>query len=190
MRPTPGQSPLDQLDSINSHFRSLMKRLRRKYPSERLPYVKVIELHKTGAPHLHVALKAPYIAQRTLSRIWKELTGSPVVDIRAVKRSHGLAKYLAKYLTKATEGIEGRRRWSASPNFLPPSEYKARIVAQDVTDWRFTRARLVDVQGDLLERSGVQIDAELWLAERWLPLWALPPSAPTGAAARLRCLVN
>lgn len=48
-----------------------------------------------------------------------ELAGSPIVDIRKIKSERGLARYLAKYLTKAHETLSNRRKWSATRAFLP-----------------------------------------------------------------------
>lgn len=47
-------------------------------------YLKVPELHRSGAVHLHLVVRMPYVRQAELSRLWKRYArGSFRVDIRA-----------------------------------------------------------------------------------------------------------
>lgn len=71
--------------------------------------------------HLHVIMMARYIPQHFLSRIWKAVSGSPVLDIRQVKGKSPVG-YVTHYLTKfdlppevaaeAEAAIRNRRLWS------------------------------------------------------------------------------
>lgn len=163
MRPMPNATQVEMLDHLNSSFRDLMKRLRRAHPKASIRYVKVVELHKSGVPHLHVAMEAPYINQRTIARHWRELTGSFIVDIRRIKPKGGAGRYLAKYLTKSDDQIAGRRRWSASPAFLPELEDQRSPVAKLMIEWFHTGAPLDIVQQELSARGYVAITDEEWL---------------------------
>lgn len=117
--PNPHLTPQEQLDDLNKAWRTLWKRWKRQNPKANHGYVRVVERHKNGAPHLHIAVRAPYLPQRTLSTWWHELTGNIIVDIRAITSPKAIGRYLAAYLTKDVTPIEGRRKWSATPRWLP-----------------------------------------------------------------------
>jgi len=51
--------------------------------------------------------------QASISKMWEEIHASPVVDIRAVYKARGGARYLAKYLVKGTQS-----RYWASYNWV------------------------------------------------------------------------
>jgi hypothetical protein len=58
--------------------------------------------------HQHLVIDCDYIPQNTLSKYWKTVTGdSYIVDIRQVAPTKdglkGVARYMAKYLTKGCE---------------------------------------------------------------------------------------
>lgn len=118
-RAQPGRDLQDFLDELNAAWRDLWKRILRRFEGQELGYVKVVELTKAGTPHLHIAVRAPYMPQAWLSASWSELTGYHRVDVRKVTSERGLVRYLSKYLTKTHEMVQGRRKWSASKGFLP-----------------------------------------------------------------------
>lgn len=173
MRPQPNTSPQSQLDALNDSWRSLWKRIRRAHGPRALGYVKIVELHKSGRPHLHLCIATPFIHQRWLSRNWAELTGSPIVDIRLVKSERGIARYLSKYLTKSLASIAHRRRWSQSSKFLPPTPPTVLEEGELPWKWRFAR-------GDVFA-IGEQLAGEGWT--RWHErLYTMPPRGPTATA--------
>lgn len=139
-RPSAELTPEAQLDLMNRGWRLLWKRLKRRFPTHCRGYVRIVELHRSGSPHLHLALDTEFIPQRLLSQWWEEITGSPIVDIRVIRSERGMARYLAKYLTKAHETLQRRRKWSQSNGFLPP------VVAPTLGDdelplgWRYWRS--------------------------------------------------
>jgi hypothetical protein len=61
-----------------------------------LPFVGVLEFHKSGHAHLHVLL-GRYIRQTWLSEAWQSIGGGKIVDIRFVD-VHRVSAYLAVYL--------------------------------------------------------------------------------------------
>jgi hypothetical protein len=161
------RDPQDQLDEMNRAFRLLWKRIRRRFGARAVGYVKVVELTQKGTPHFHVAVTCPFISQRWLSSQWRELTASSVVDIRRIKSERGLARYLSKYLTKGSETVARRRKFSASRGFLPPAP-KQEISRDEVPpSWRFTA-------GDhaLLEAS---LESQGWSR---IGNWFISPSEP------------
>jgi hypothetical protein len=166
----PLTDPVEELDRMNRAWRLLWKRIKRRQGQQARGYVKVIELQKNGTPHLHIALDCGFISQRWLSSQWLELSGSPVVDIRIIRTQRGLARYLAKYLTKASEAVASRRKFSASRAFLPPWEKPPREQGDLEPSWSYSRA-----PADRLERALVE--------QGWRPWngWYLQPSAALSA---------
>lgn len=120
VRPSASESPQDALDRLNRGWRLIWKRLKREQGDNARGYIRIVELTKAGTPHLHIAVDSRFIHQRRLSRYAVEVGIGRVVDIRAIKSERGLARYLAKYLTKSHETLAGRRKWSASYRYLPP----------------------------------------------------------------------
>jgi hypothetical protein len=161
----PLSDPVEELDRMNRAWRLLWKRIKRKQGRQARGYVKVIELTQKGTPHLHIALDCGFISQRWLSAEWLELTGSPVVDIRIIRTQRGLARYLSKYLTKASEAVASRRKFSASRAFLPPYEKPPRALGDLEPGWTYSRA-----PADRLERALIE--------QGWMPWngWYLQPS--------------
>lgn len=151
-RPSDYPSAKAQLDAMRGSWRSLWKQIRRRRPNDARGYVVIVELHKNNRPHLHILLDCGYLPQRWLSARWNELTGSPIVDIRAIRSEKGIARYLAKYLVKDAHGIKGRRKWSQSYRFLPPHEKEPLAPGELPLEWTFRR-----VDPDRL--------TEIWLSE-------------------------
>lgn len=155
--------PVEQLDRMNRAFRSLWKRIKRKTHGRALGYVKVVELTQKGTPHFHVAVTSPFLSQRWLAAQWAALTGSFVVDIRVIHSARGLSRYLAKYLTKASETVSARRKFSASRSFLPPAE-AAHREPEDVTPvWKWNNRPQSELESALTEQGYTPI-GKWWLA--------------------------
>jgi hypothetical protein len=69
--------------------------LARKF-GKALPFVGVLEFHKSGVAHLHL-LVGQYISQGWLSEAWQGIGGGRIVDIRYVD-VHRVSAYLSVYL--------------------------------------------------------------------------------------------
>jgi hypothetical protein len=94
------------------------------------PYACVVESHKEGGYHLHVAVRG-FRPIGGLQRGWVLALGGTGREVAAAvpgnvdvvyRRSHtvrGLAGYLAKYLTKDTDAQSGRKLFSTSKGLLP-----------------------------------------------------------------------
>ncbi|GAJ21207.1 unnamed protein product, partial [marine sediment metagenome] len=78
---------------------------------------------KKGNPHIHVAARCRYIPQAWLSNQWRDLTGSPVVDIRAVKDPARTAGYVTKYMLKSpyftVAALDRQRLYQLSRLYAP-----------------------------------------------------------------------
>lgn len=98
-------------------WRSLRKYLRRHYPAQEIEYLGVWEATKKGWPHLHLAMRMPYVPQRVLSERMYRLATARIVDIRAIRSQNQLAHYLGKDLTKAPAKWKGLKRYFRSRHY-------------------------------------------------------------------------
>ena len=106
--PDHSADPLTQLKNTYRQFKRLIQRLRRKYPH--LKYVRTIELHQSGYPHIH-CIFSRYIPVAILQQHWHELGGG-IVDIRRPTSTQHpgrrlgykqAARYLTEEIEKATQ---------------------------------------------------------------------------------------
>lgn len=78
----------------------------------------VLELTKRGEPHLHIMCRSPFIRQADLSKFMKARINAPIVDIRMVKGSGEVAKYVAKYISKRPIKLGTMKRYWRSMNYF------------------------------------------------------------------------
>lgn len=92
------------LRSLARTFDRFIKRIKRRYPD--LTYVRTVEIHESGYPHLHLVIDR-FVPVALLQIAWKEVGGG-CVDIRATRKVAGKSKPLlpneaARYLTEEIE---------------------------------------------------------------------------------------
>jgi len=108
--PARWKSPEDARAGMAVAWHKLMQQVRREWRYDEVPYAVVVEQTEDGWPHFHVALRVKWIGQKWLSDRWQKYTGASIVDIRRVKSRRGIARYLAKYLTKEPAAFPHKRR--------------------------------------------------------------------------------
>jgi len=86
-----------------------------------VPYLAVVELHKSGVPHVHcVVFALPYrnILMERSTRFLATVWGRGFVDVRPLESGKKAANYIGKYLTKEYLPPTGfnKRRYSSSRN--------------------------------------------------------------------------
>ena len=141
---------------IHRHFRALVMRLRRRWG--RFEYIGVKEI-KRDREHLHFVFRGEYMEQMLISAMWADLHKSPVVDIRAVYKARGGARYLAKYLMK-----DAYNRYWASYNWV----FKG---------WVGWSRRVKKWVGHYPSRSILHTLARLDIGKRLEVMWFLCPNA-------------
>lgn len=156
------RSPQDQLDDLHHAWRDVWKRIVRLAPSRPHGYVRIVEVTAQGTPHLHILATCPYVRQSTLSLWMRQLIGSPIVDIRRINNTRKAAAYVAKYLTKQTEAVAHRRRWSATAHYIPPEPKREYGEGELPLAWRWIHADLTTIVQIYLddgwtETSGVYV---------------------------------
>jgi hypothetical protein len=161
-RPRPDKSPQEALDELNHAWRTIWKRVKRAQGARAAGYVRIVEVTRAGWPHLHLAVDCQFISQENLSTWTEELLDSPIVDIRAIKTEKGLARYLAKYLTKQSEAISSRRRYGATPQFLPPAPAPVLEPGELPPHWRFSSIEPEALAVRLI-LGGAYAEGEWWI---------------------------
>jgi hypothetical protein len=107
----PGESPLIGAKLLTASFRTFLKLLKRKYPTQRLEYLAVMEAHKDGWPHLHVLARGPWIDVEWMREQWKRLTGAHRIGLEKPKTKRGVAAYIGKYIGKAPHKFGTLKRY-------------------------------------------------------------------------------
>lgn len=119
-RPSSYNSPSEAFQVLGKAINRLFKRIRRRYPHISWSYFGVWELTSKGWPHAHLLIEGTYIPQKLLSKWWDELTGSPIVDIRAIRGLKQVRNYVLKYVTKSLYAPPHMHRYRSSKGYLAP----------------------------------------------------------------------
>lgn len=104
---TVGHVPSDTLAVLKDRLLAAFKVLRRGDLFKRRvkggAYVLETKYNKHGGgwhPHLHVVCDASFLPAKQLRDEWRGLVGRGNVDVQRVRSSGGIARYVAKYVTK------------------------------------------------------------------------------------------
>jgi len=82
-----------------------------------IPFLAVIEKHKSGWPHMHVLLRSTFIHHELIRRWWVARFASPMVFITRLHDQRRAAVYVTKYLAKSPEAFDGCKRYWASRDY-------------------------------------------------------------------------
>jgi hypothetical protein len=130
-----------------------------------LPYFAVVERHKSGRPHLHILLRAPFIPQWWLSSQMRELAKSPICDIRAVKGTKMAAAYVAKYIGKAPARFADARAYWYTANWAPSPQSDDIEGPQQKTWFSVRPRRFVETLDEIARyRPAVHVTVDGWFA--------------------------
>lgn len=110
----PWDEPELLLNALHRGWRLLRKLIKTKTGAKAIPYAFVIELHKSGHPHMHLLVRMPDVTRPQLKKWWELITKSFEVEIDPVRSTHGVSRYVTKYFVKELQQIEGRRLWGRS----------------------------------------------------------------------------
>lgn len=113
-----GGDPVAEAQRFSGWFAQLIRRIKKRFPGQELAYFVVREATLQGWPHIHVALRSPYIPWEWLTEQWLDISGSPGIDIRKVYGPGNAAKYLAKYIGKDPHRFGNTKRYWASRNWF------------------------------------------------------------------------
>jgi hypothetical protein len=126
-----GITPLGARQLMADAFPRLMRWMRQQTGTT-LEYYAVCERHKSGYPHLHVALRGwKFVWQPKISAKWQQLTGAKIVWIDGTGDPKKVARYLSKYLGKDLTKIGSFKRYWKSRGWV--------LDRGDETDERYER---------------------------------------------------
>lgn len=135
-----GVKPIKHLKHVWRKFRVPMTR---KF-GRSVRFLWVLELHKSGMPHLHVLIDE-FVPQRWLSATWSRYGGGRVVDIRdAGGDMKKIGWYLAKYLSK---GLMNRLPWRER-RYGTSKSVKLREDAECGEKWELVPVGLDTIRAD------------------------------------------
>lgn len=141
----------------------LLVRIRKKYgPFE---YLLVWELTEKGAPHIHMLQRGCYIEKNWLSETWAELTGAPIVSIKAIDDPGTAANYVTKYMGKSlartVHDLPGLRCIQRSQNWVveddKPADSPEGNKSSAYTRWFWCREDMSTIIATAVDHLG-------WLA--------------------------
>jgi len=149
MKPSELRTPAEQAAYMSERFRRLIKLMRDRYPNTVWAYFCVFEAHKSGWPHLHVAMRGRFVPWAWLRDQWCDLTGSTGVDIRMIPDAKRAGSYIAKYLGKDLHKFGTCKRYwcskawridpkwvkSSDPRFFRSGRVEYRSTQDLATDW-------------------------------------------------------
>lgn len=115
--PATGGTPDTRARHLARAWPVIVKRAKKKYGYDSIPYLCVFEATKRGEPHLHILCRVKWIDQRWLSNQMKNLISAPIVDIRKVKSQQHMAWYIAKYIGKEPERFARCKRYWRTQNW-------------------------------------------------------------------------
>jgi len=98
-------------------WRIIVKRLKRRYKLQHLPYAAITEATLKGEPHFHIFLRSPYFPQWLISNWMLELANSPNVDIRAIDNKGRAVAYACKYGGKAAHRFNKFKRYFMTQDY-------------------------------------------------------------------------
>ena len=108
----------------------LIRALRKRFgPVE---YLRVVEVTQKNWPHYHMMVRSDFLPQPVIKKLWDQLTGAKIVDIRVVNQFFNSFQYLVKYLTKLHRLEWTDRHVTYSRKFFPCSITRT----TDPTEWK------------------------------------------------------
>lgn len=119
------ETPRHAYDETRRRLPKWAARVRKQLGS--FEYCRVLEVTGKGWPHYHLLARCGYIPQKTLSDFWAGLTGSPIVDVRAIRQGQNSVNYVCKYLRKQLYCTFTNRRVSWTKGFFPKEDKTSKV---------------------------------------------------------------
>lgn len=84
---------------------------------EALPFLAVVEKHKSGWPHLHILIRSKWLDHKWLSLNMLDILDSPVVSVERLFRKSKAAVYCSKYCGKCANKFKTAKRYWQSRDY-------------------------------------------------------------------------
>lgn len=157
--PSEGRSPDHCARLLKDGVKACLRYLR-KHIDPTLEYVAVFEAHKSGYPHLHLAVRCErFLPQALISQFMEREIGAPVVDVRECSGPAQVADYISKYVSKDVHKFAGVYRYSFSRGYRVRGPLRERPVADANVQPVFIRQSFAyrcqewEARGYIIERT-------------------------------------
>ena len=137
-----GGDPVAEARRFTVWFAQLIRLIKKRPGCQNVAFFVVREATKQGWPHIHVALRSPYIPWKWLTAQWLAISGSPGADIRAIYGAGNAAKYLAKYIGKDPHRFGKTKRYWHSRNWFDVVPEQKRETGDWNSRWHIVREHL------------------------------------------------
>lgn len=166
-------TPLEAHEEMQKNFAKLIKALKKRHGS--FFYLKVVEKHKSGFPHIHVLLSGSAIAHKEvkeeIERLWCDRYGMGFAWIVLIKNGFRAGiKYITKYLVKdlnndASDNYGHIKSIGKYKRLFTASKGALMKVEKKNTDWLETKITLGYV-GDNENGETVIMERDLFLEDK------------------------
>jgi len=119
MQVVEGRTPLEACDLMLKGWDRLLKWLRRFHKGKEVEAYWFIEATEQGYPHIHIVLRMPFTPEHKIQEHWIRYTGSYILKIKTITNQLHMARYVAKYLTKAPVRFGTHKILSRTRGYLP-----------------------------------------------------------------------
>ncbi len=117
MAPTPNRSPDWNARKMKAEWTRMRRQWLAHEPGKAVEYLATFEKHKSGWPHLHILLRAPWTDIEWLRENWRSKTGAHQIKIKDVRDRQCIAAYTTKYITKDPTIFKGCKRYWRSKHY-------------------------------------------------------------------------
>lgn len=149
----PGLTAEQAARELVAAWKIIFKEIRKQHGNHDAQFLTVFEATKLDWPHLHILMRSGWIDQKWLSARMKQLTASPVCDVRRVHSKRGAARYVAKYVAKGPGKFGTLKRYWCTPAYEIDQDYKNRAPLE----WQYHRHSLAEWI-DAYRDAGFQVE--------------------------------
>jgi len=158
-----GPNPIARCKALIGAWRKMRRALEEQFQIPRLEFMAVVEAQKSGEPHLHILMRAPYIEQRWISEFMAVEIGAPICWIEEVGDKKKLANYVAKYCGKDPHRFGTcKRYWQSKAWDLEPQTLQAEQPIMDEIK------SVVEVDLDTWAAGQVALGAHITFEGKWV----------------------
>jgi len=119
-----GWTPEEAARALSRAWAKFAAAHNRQHGPRALQYFVVPEATKKGWPHLHIAIRAPWISLKKLRAFMAKEIGSPVLKLIKLDGVHRVAAYLAKYLGKGPHQFGTMKRYWKTLGYILPAFFE------------------------------------------------------------------
>ena len=148
----PGRCPHMAARALSHAFRKVRAEYLREHGKHSFPFLCVFEATQNGWPHIHIVARCKWLEKKWLRKRMRELIGAPVVDVRRVKHTKQVARYVAKYISKETCRFEGVKRYWRSQDYLLPVADTDEDEEKEPCTWEVVRQNWLEYAAELAPR--------------------------------------